>query len=148
MRITYKGDYAMKILLDLSLNYTKGLAQIKDISKRQDIPLKYLEQIILILKGSGYLRSKRGPVGGIILAKPPEKIKLGEIIRLMDGSTAPITCVSKTESSKCAYDSRCPFRSIWNDIRNYTNSIVDNTTFADMVEKTKNLSAKSLDYAI
>ncbi len=148
MKITFKGDYAMKIILELSLNYNKGLVQMKDISKRQDIPLKYLEQIILILKGAGYVRSKRGPVGGVTLARSPEKIKLGEIIRLMDGTTSPITCVSKTEPSKCADMSRCVFRFIWNDVRNCINNIVDKTTFADIVEKTKALNKETLSYTI
>ncbi|MDD5686592.1 MAG: Rrf2 family transcriptional regulator [Elusimicrobia bacterium] len=148
MKITYKGDYALKILLDLSLNYDKGLIQIKEISKRQDIPIKYLEQIILILKGAGYIRSKRGPVGGVHLAKSPEKIKLGEIIRLMDGTTAPITCVSKTDTSKCDYISKCPFRPKFLEIRDFINNIVDKTSFADIVDESVNLSDKVPDYSI
>ena len=148
MRITYKGDYALKILLNLSLNYQKGLIQIKDISKKEDIPIKYLEQIVLILKGAGYIRSRRGPYGGIQLAKAPEKIKLGEIIRLMDGTTAPITCVSKTEKSNCNDIHRCPFRDVFVEIRESINNIVDNTTFADMVEKIRRMSTKSPDYSI
>ncbi|MFH1540592.1 MAG: Rrf2 family transcriptional regulator [Elusimicrobiota bacterium] len=167
MRITFKGDYALKILLDLSLNYPDkkvginsvefvslgskysiGLVQIKDISKRQDIPVKYLEQIILILKGAGYVRSKRGPVGGVYLAKPPEKIKVGEIVRLMEGSTSPITCVSRTEPSKCNFIRRCPFVEMWTEIRDLTNKIIDGTTFADISEKVKSTSIKSTDYSI
>jgi len=148
MRITYKGDYALKILLNLSLNYQKGLIQIKDISKKEDIPIKYLEQIVLILKGAGYIRSRRGPSGGIQLAKAPEKIRLGEIIRLMDGTTAPITCVSKTEKSNCNDIHRCPFRDVFVEIRESINNIVDNTTFADMVEKIRRMSTKSPDYSI
>jgi len=148
MKITYKGDYALKVMLDLALHYKNGISQIKDISERQDIPLKYLEQIVLVLKGSGYIRSKRGPEGGVFLAKSPEKIKLGEIIRLMDGTTAPITCVSKTEITKCDYFRACPFKDIFIDIRNYINNVLDRTTFADMVEKTKRMSAASIDYSI
>ena len=148
MKITYKGDYALKILLNLSLNYQKGLIQIKDISKKEDIPIKYLEQIVLILKGAGYIRSRRGPYGGIQLAKAPEKIKLGEIIRLMDGTTAPITCVSKTETSNCNDIQRCPFRNIFVDIREYINNVVDNTNFADMVDRVRKMSMKSPDYSI
>lgn len=148
MKITYKGDYALKILLDLSLNYDKGLVQIKDISKRQDIPVKYLEQIVLILKGAGYVGSRRGPEGGVYLAKPPEKIKMGQIIRLMEGSTSPISCVSKTAPSKCNFFNRCPFVEMWTDIRDFTSKIIDNTTFADISKKLKNMSIKSPDYSI
>lgn len=156
MKITFKGDYALKILLDLSLNYldngiginSKGLVQIKDISKRQDIPIKYLEQIILILKGAGYVRSRRGPAGGVYLAKPPEEIMIGEIIRLMEGSTSPITCVSRTEPSRCDFSNRCPFIEMWKQIRDFTNKIIDNTTFADIAERLKKMTVKSPDYSI
>jgi len=148
MKITFKGDYALKILLDLSLNYEKGLVQIKEISKRQDIPVKYLEQIILILKGAGYVRSKRGPVGGVYLSKPPEKIKVGEIVRLMEGSTSPITCVSRTEPSKCNFVRRCPFVEMWTEIRNLTNKIIDGTTFGALADKLKSMTVKSPDYSI
>lgn len=148
MKITYKGDYALKILLDLSLNYGKGFIQIKDISKRQDIPIKYLEQIILILKGAGYIGSKRGYEGGVCLAKPPEKIRVGEIVRLMEGSISPITCVSKTAPSKCNFLRRCPFVEMWTEIYDFTNKIIDGTTFADISEKEKQMSLKSLDYSI
>lgn len=148
MKITYKGDYALKIILDLSLNYGSRMVQIKDISKRQDIPLKYLEQIVLVLKGAGYIRSKRGPVGGISLAKSPESITLGEIIRLMEGTTAPITCVKRISPSECSYMKHCPFVGVWIKIRDLTNAIVDNTTFAEMVKKYQLLNRKVLDYSI
>ena len=151
MRITYKGDYALKIILDLAMDYYNKdcLVQMKDISKRQDIPIKYLEQIVLILKGAGYIRSRRGPEGGLRLARNPREIKVGEIIRLMDGTTSPITCVSKTEPSKCRDIRSCPFVDMWDDIRNYINNIVDKTTFADLVEKMKErFSKKAPDYVI
>ncbi|MDI6756398.1 MAG: Rrf2 family transcriptional regulator [Endomicrobiia bacterium] len=148
MKLTYKGDYALKIILDLAQYYEKGLVRVKDISERQDIPKKYLEQIILILKGAGYVRSRRGPDGGIALAKPPEKIRLGEIIRLTDGATSPITCVSKTEPSSCRAFAGCPFVDMWRDIRDYTNRIVDHTTFADMLDRVKIIETTEPDYAI
>lgn len=148
MKITYKGDYAMKILLDLALNYKKGLIQIKDISQRQDIPLKYLGQIILALKGAGYVRSKRGHYGGVELAKHPASIKLGEVIRLTDGTTAPISCVSCTEPSKCDFARNCPFKSVWAEVRNSINKIVDHTTLEDMVNRYHKTAKSSLDYVI
>ena len=83
MRISFKGDYALKTILDLSLNYGKRQVKISDIANRQDIPIKYLEQLLLLLKGAGYVNSKRGSQGGYFLTKQPEKITLGEIIRLI-----------------------------------------------------------------
>ena len=149
MRISFKGDYALKTILELSLNYGKGLVKISNIAKRHDIPLKYLEQILLILKGAGYVNSKRGAGGGYILAKQPEKIKLGEIIRLMEGYTSPITCVSKSCYSKCNDEIKCPFRGIWIDIRNLINNVVDKTTFKDVCKRAEKIQgAKTVNYEI
>src|SRR5208283_2639606 len=97
MRISYKGDYAIKALVYLASQYNKyneGRSQIGEISKSQDIPLKFLEHILRILKNAGYVKSHRGTKGGYAIAKDPEQITLGEIIRLMDGPTSPIACVS------------------------------------------------------
>ncbi|OGS24713.1 MAG: hypothetical protein A2297_06890 [Elusimicrobia bacterium RIFOXYB2_FULL_48_7] len=153
MRMTFKGDYALKILLDLALKYRPGaqqqeLVQIKDISKRQDIPFKYLGQIILTLKGGGYIHSKRGHEGGLFLAKPPGRITLGEIVRLIDGPTSPITCVSNTKPSKCDFARRCPFKGVWEQVRNSVNEIVDSVTMEDMAKKYPAPSKNVLDYSI
>ena len=149
MKISFKGDYALKTILDLSLNYNKGAVQIEDIAKRHDIPLKYLQQILLVLKGSGYVRSRRGPTGGYFLAKPPSKIALGEIIRLMEGHTSPVTCVSTTEYLKCADEGKCAFRAIWLELKETINKVVDHTTFEDMLVRTLKIKEKgSLTYSI
>jgi len=149
VKISFKGDYALKIILDLALNYQRGLVQISDIAKRQDIPLKYLEQILLVLKGAGYVRSKRGPKGGFWLAKHPREITLGEIIRLMQGPTSPITCVSTSAYSKCRDEPKCPFRGLWLEIKEAINRVVDYTTFEDMVKRVIQMQDKeSLVYMI
>ena len=149
MKISFKGDYGLKTILDLSLHYEKGTVQIDDISKRQDIPLKYLQQILLVLKGGGYVRSKRGPTGGYFLAKSPANISLGEIIRLMEGRTSPITCVSTTEYTKCADESKCVFREIWFELKDAINKVVDHTTFEDMLVRVAKMKEKStFTYAI
>lgn len=149
MKISFKGDYALKTILDLALHYQQGLAQISDIAKRQDIPLKYLEQILLVLKGAGYVRSKRGPEGGYSLAKLPQEIALGEIIRLMEGPTSPVTCVSSSGYSKCKDEPKCPFRGIWLEIKENINKIVDNTTFEDIIKRVEEMKGKTAaDYSI
>jgi len=149
MKISFKGDYALKIILELALNYDRDLIRIGEISKNQDIPKKYLEQIILILKGAGYIRTQRGPAGGISLSKPPAKITMGEIIRLMEGPTSPITCVSTTGYTKCSFEKDCVFRGIWMDIKNKINAVVDHITFADLVKKAEKFSRhQSLNYNI
>ncbi|MCX5781216.1 MAG: Rrf2 family transcriptional regulator [Elusimicrobia bacterium] len=139
MKITYKGDYALKIILDLALLYNQGKTSIKEISKRQDIPRKFLEQIVTILKSAGYLKTERGSGGGISLSKDPAKITLGEIIRLIEGPTSPITCVSRSKYTKCDFEAKCALRTVFEKIRDRTSEIIDKTTFKDMVDKTKSL---------
>ncbi|MFH1368479.1 MAG: Rrf2 family transcriptional regulator [Elusimicrobiota bacterium] len=149
MKVSFKGDYALKIILDLSLNYGHGIAQIKDISKRQDIPEKFLEQIITILKSAKYVKTTRGPKGGVTLSKPPSQITMGEIIRLMEGPTSPITCVSKSEHAKCNFEKRCAFRGYFEEIRDRVNEVADNTTFQDIADKARKLHSYGvLDYSI
>ena len=149
MKITFKGDYALKIILDLALNYDKGIAQIKDISKRQDIPTKFLEQIITTLKGAGYVKTVRGPKGGVFLSRPPSKITMGEIMRLMEGPTSPVACVSKSGYNKCSYEKKCALRGYFAEIRDRVNDVVDKTTFQDIADKAQRLNAtNALDYVI
>jgi len=149
MKITFKGDYALKIMLDLSLEYGGPLVQMKEIARRQDIPKKFLEQIVVILKGAKYIRTARGPRGGIALAKEPAKITLGEIIRLIEGSTAPIACVSETGRGKCDFENRCAFREVFGEIASLINDVVDKTTFADMVERHVAMGGKRvMDFSI
>lgn len=149
MKVSFKGDYALKIILDLSLHFSQGITQIKDISRRQDIPGKFLEQIITTLKGAGYVKTVRGPKGGVMLAKPPSQITMGEIIRLMEGPTSPITCVSKSNHTKCNYEKKCALRGYFELVRDRINDVVDNTSFQDIADKAKKLhTADAVDYSI
>jgi Rrf2 family protein len=148
MKITFKGDYALKTILDLSLLYGQKTS-IKEIAKRQDIPRKFLEQIVTILKGAGYVKTLRGLGGGISISKDPGKITLGEIIRLIEGPTSPITCVSKSKHTKCDFEGRCALKLVFEKVRARTSEIVDKTTFKDVAESTKSLRRSSLlDYSI
>ena len=149
MKVSFKGDYALKIILDLSLNCDKGIVQIKDISKRQDIPTKFLEQIITTLKGAGFVKTVRGPKGGVYLSKPPSKITMGEIIRLMEGPTSPITCVSNSGHDKCGFEKKCALRCYFAEVRDRINDVVDKTTFQDIADKARQLnSSNAIDYNI
>ncbi len=134
MKITYKGDYALKALLDLALHYEKGLSTINDIAKRIDAPVKFLEQVLLDLKKGGFVESKRGNVGGYQLAKDPTEIALGQVIRYIDGPLEPIGCVGKGYSN-CTDLRKCVFKNIWQQVATATSGIVDNISFADLVRK-------------
>jgi len=134
MRITYKGDYAMKALLDLSIHYELGVSTINDIAKRIDAPVKFLEQVLLELKKGGFVESRRGNVGGYQLAKDPAKITLGQVVRYIEGPIEPISCVEK-KYTKCIDLGCCLFREIWQEVADATSGIIDNISFSDLANK-------------
>ena len=146
MKITYKGDYALKALLDLALHYDTGLVTIHDLAKRSDIPIKFLEQVLLDLKRGGFVESRRGNIGGYLLAKAPGDIKVGDVVRYIDGPIEPIACADKKYSG-CGSIYKCAFRNIWQDVAKVTSDIIDHVTFEDLVNKTK-AAARTTVYSI
>ena len=146
MKITYKGDYALKTILDLAVYYGNGVVTIHELAKRLDIPIKFLEQILLDLKRGGFVESRRGKDGGYLLGKTPRAIKLGEVIRFIDGPIEPIGCVEKKYSG-CDNIYKCIFRNIWRDVAERTSNIIDNITFEDLVNQAKKQS-KQVVYQI
>ena len=132
MKITYKGDYALKALLDLALHYDQGVSTINDVAKRIDEPVKFLEKVLLELKKGGFVESKRGNVGGYQLAKNPADITLGQVIRHIDGAIEPIACVEKGYSN-CIDLRKCVFKNIWRKVAQATSDIIDHVNFADLV---------------
>lgn len=134
MHITYKGDYALKTILDLALYYSETPVTIHDLAARADIPVKFLEQILLDLKRGGFVESRRGKVGGYLLARPPAQIKLGEVVRFIDGPIEPIACLDKKYKG-CKDVYKCVFRDIWVKVTESTAKIVDNITFEDLAKK-------------
>lgn len=149
MKISTKGDYATRALQELSMHYNKGLLQIEEIADRQDIPVRYLEQLLLILKRAGYLESKRGVNGGYSLAKAPHQITLGEIIRLMEGPPAPIYCVDPLSRDKCSVEKGCGFQSVWGEVRDAVSDILDNVTFEEICRRAQlKITSKIMSYQI
>ncbi|MEW6100779.1 MAG: Rrf2 family transcriptional regulator [Candidatus Omnitrophota bacterium] len=146
MRITYKGDYALKTILNLALNYGGETLTIHDLAKRSDIPIKFLEQILLDLKRGGFVESRRGKIGGYLLAKQPSRIKLGEVIRFIDGPIEPIACTDKIYAG-CKDTSKCIFRKIWQEIALKTSDVIDNITFEELASRQKRIQ-ESLVYSI
>lgn len=137
MRLSTKGEYASRAMLDLSLHYQEKPLHIRDISKAQDIPQRFLEQILLLLKRAGYLRSRKGPDGGYSLSKPPADITVAEVIRVMDGPLAPIDCVSVIAHEVCPHEDTCGLRWLWKEVRDSVAQILERTTFEELAEKTK-----------
>ncbi|PIP20208.1 MAG: Rrf2 family transcriptional regulator [Candidatus Omnitrophica bacterium CG23_combo_of_CG06-09_8_20_14_all_40_11] len=135
MHITYKGDYALKAILDLSLHYGE-LVTIHDLAKHADIPLKFLEQVLLDLKRGGFVESRRGKVGGYLLVKSPLQIKLGDVVRFIDGPIEPLACIERNYSG-CKDIYKCIFRNIWREVTRCTSNIIDNITFEDLAKQVK-----------
>ncbi|MFC1667280.1 RrF2 family transcriptional regulator [Candidatus Omnitrophota bacterium] len=146
MKISYKGDYALKALLELALNYNKDVIPIHDIAKRGDIPDKFLEQVLLTLKRGGFVDSRRGVNGGYFLAKAPEKITIGDIIRFIEGPVEPITCVGKNKYEQCRDFKSCVFRDIWSQVYTATSLVVDTITFAELVRRVESSKKKKEGY--
>jgi len=148
MKITYKGDYALKTILDLSLHYNQGVITIHDLAKRADIPIKFLEQVLLALKQGGFVESRRGIKGGYFLSRSPDKIKLGQVIRFIDGPIEPLPCADrKTAYKGCADIYKCVFKDIWTEVADSISRIIDNITFEDLVKKTR-VQTKTVTYQI
>ena len=135
MKISYKCDYALKTLLELALNYDKGVFSIQELAKKGDIPEKFLEQVLLILKKGGFVDSKRGANGGYFLAKSPEKITIGEAIRFIEGPIEPISCVGRKNYEGCKDFKSCVFREIWSQVYTATSLVVDTVTFAELARR-------------
>ncbi len=133
MKLSTKGEYASRAMLELSLRYDKGPQHIHKISMAQDIPQRFLEQILLLLKRAGYLKSKKGPKGGYYLAKSPAEINVAEVIRVLEGPLAPIDCVSVMAHEPCPMEATCGLRWLWKEVRDSVAEILERTTFADLV---------------
>ncbi|HZO87644.1 MAG TPA: Rrf2 family transcriptional regulator [Chthonomonadaceae bacterium] len=151
--LSNRGKYATRALLDLTLHYEQGPIQIQDIAERQVIPVKFLEQILLALKRFGFVQSRKGPGGGYSLAKPPETITLGAVVRAMDGPLAPISCVSVSGYMECGCPDPavCGLRAAWKEARDALAAVLDSTTFADIRDRHLRLreqQSEVLDYVI
>ena len=136
MKISTKGRYALRLMLDIALYSKNKPVSIKEISKRQGISDKYLEQIISVLNSAGYVRSIRGPQGGYLLTREPQEYTVGMILKLTEGSLAPVICV-EDDASPCDNMGCCPTVEIWKRLNNAINDVVENITLADLIEWSK-----------
>ena len=128
MKISTKGRYALRVMIDLAVNDKGDYVSLKDISNRQEVSLKYLEQIMAMLNKAGYVKSTRGNNGGYRLAKSP---KVGDILRKTEGDLAPIACVNGEE---CGKRENCKTFKFWQGLDNVINEYVDSKTLADLIK--------------
>ncbi|MDO4301141.1 MAG: Rrf2 family transcriptional regulator [Clostridia bacterium] len=134
MKISTKGRYALRLMLDLAINNTGEFVPLKLVSERQDISVKYLEQIITTLVKAGFVKGLRGSKGGYKLAKSPGEYTVGMILRLTEGSLAPVACL-EDEINTCERCEDCITLELWKDLYSAINSVVDNVTLADLIER-------------
>ena len=134
MRISKKTDYALRALFTLVDHYGGQPIPIRELARRNDVPKRFLEQIMLGLKSQGWVDSSAGIRGGYFLAKNPAKITMGEVVRHFDGILAPIDCVSVTGYQRCSQESVCRFRRIFYEARNSVASLMDRTTLAEVAK--------------
>lgn len=134
MKLSKRGEYGLRALQDLAAHHGEGPTPNKDLARRNNIPPRFLEQILLTLKHGRIVRSRKGPQGGYYLARPPHQISLAEVVRLLDGPLAPISCVSETayETCGCPDVEACGLRRVMKEVRDTVAGIMESTTLADL----------------
>ena len=142
MRISTKGRYAMQLMLDLARYNTGEPISLKDISKRQEISEKYLEQIISLLNKGGFVRSVRGAQGGYLLNRDPKDYKVGEILRITEGDLAPVACL-QSGAAPCARAADCRTLSVWDGYYKLSREYFSGVTLADLMRE-----PRTSDYVI
>lgn len=135
MKISTKGRYALRMMLEFAMN-EDGCTKINQVAKNQQISEKYLEQIVTILTRAGYVKSMRGAQGGYRLTKSPQEYTVGMILRLTEGSLAPVACLEE-EVNQCSRSDICVTLDVWKQLHDAINSVVDHVTLADLVEEQK-----------
>lgn len=134
MKISTKGRYAVRVMLDLAAHNTGEYVKVKNIAERQKLSEKYLEQIIAILNKAGYVKSVRGAQGGYKIAKDPAKCTVGMILRLTEGSLAPVSCLDG-DVNECERCDTCDTLAVWKQLEDAINGVVDHVTIADLLDR-------------
>ena len=136
MRISAKGEYAIRALLDLAVHHGEGLVPIQEVARRQSIPQRYLEQVLLLLKRAGILESKRGSAGGYQLVRSPAGISVGDVLRAVEGRVTTLD-VAGRHPSKTSDAAASDLAPLWREIASAVGEVIDRTTFGDLAEQVK-----------
>ena len=134
MKISTKGRYALRMMMDIAAHDQEGYVSLKDVAARQEISPKYLEQIAGMLSRAGLLRSGRGAQGGYRLAREPERYTVGDILRLTEGNLAPVACLEGPEN-RCERCGECPTLDFWTGLYAVVNDYIDHYTLADLMQE-------------
>jgi Rrf2 family transcriptional regulator, cysteine metabolism repressor len=131
LKVSTKGDYGIRALIELARHYGEGTIQSAEIASRQRVPEPYLDQLLTTLRRAGFIRSVRGPQGGHALVRPPSELCVREVIEVLEGSLSPIDCLE--QSSACSRGGGCAQRALWEEVREATVAILERTTIADLL---------------
>lgn len=134
MRVSTRGDYGLRALIELAAHYGQGPLQSSEIALRRHVPEQYLDQLLTSLRKAGFVRSVRGPAGGHELARPPEEISVLDVISVLDGSISPVAWLDE-RPERTDHPHRCGQREIWERIRDATEAILSEYTIADLLER-------------
>lgn len=135
MRVSAKGEYAIRATLDLALHGGEGLVPIQDVARRQGVPQRYLEQVLLLLKRAGFLESKRGVAGGYRLVKAPDAVSVGDVLRAVDGRVAALEVAGRGREAGGHPD--LDLATLWQDVADAVGAVIDRTTFADLADRAR-----------
>ena len=133
MRVSTKGDYGVRALIELAHHFGQGPLQSAEIAARQGIPEPYLDQLLTTLRRAGFIRSVRGPQGGHALVREPENLKLSEVIAVLEGSLSPIACLDEPDG--CGKPGFCPQREVWAAVRDATRKILDEVSIGELAAR-------------
>ncbi len=148
MIISQKTHYAIRSMVELGTNHGRGLRPIGTIASNQKIPNRFLEVILNELKGGGFVQSRRGSRGGYQLARSPERLTVGEIIRFVAGPLGPVACTDAGSDGGCGQDGTCAVSALWKRVHDALADIYDSTTIADLVQEQQRLDNHAADYCI
>lgn len=133
MKVSKKTDYALRVLFTLVEHYGRDPIPIRELARRNEVPKRFLEHIMLDLKAQGWVDSVPGKRGGYVLAQKPDKIRMGQVVRYFDGVVSPINCVSLEQYERCSQEPVCHFRRVFLQIRNETARLMDQATLASVM---------------
>ena len=135
MKLSTRARYGTRALLDLAIHQDEAPVSLKDVARRQEISVQYLEHLITPLITAGIVRSRRGPKGGVSLARPPKQVVLSEIFQILEGSISPVECIDNPKL--CSRSESCVTRDIWNEMKKAMNGVLESTTLENLVERQK-----------
>jgi Rrf2 family protein len=143
MRISTKGEYGIRAMLELAQRQGQGYVQSNDIAAARRIPENYLYQLLITLRKAGLIRSRRGPQGGHMLSRAAERINMAEVVLALEGPIEPVSCVEADVVEDCPLCGACVVRTVWQQITSVTREILEQTSFADLAAREVLLRAKS-----